>query len=35
MSYWLWKVKVISSGKVGWVAEGDGQHYYLEANLPP
>lgn len=35
MSYWLWKVKVISSGETGWVAEGDGQSYFIEAIGPP
>lgn len=29
-SYWFWKVKVLSSGEVGWVAEGDASHYYIE-----
>jgi hypothetical protein len=35
ISYWLWKVKVISSGETGWVAEGDGQNYFIEAIVPP
>ena len=35
ISYWLWKVKVISGGKIGWVAEGDGQNYFLEPNWRP
>jgi len=37
ISYWLWKVKVISGGKkTGWVAEGDGQNMFIEAiNIPP
>ena|GEM_PF-4190338 len=35
MSYWLWKVKVISSGETGWVAEGDGQNYFIWAIGPP
>lgn len=34
ISYWFWKVKVISTGKTGWVAEGDGQNYYLEPHTP-
>lgn len=34
ISYWLWKVKVQSSGKSGWVAEGDGQNYFIESNMP-
>ena len=29
-SYWFWKVKVLPSGEVGWVAEGDHSHYYIE-----
>lgn len=29
-SYWFWKVKVLPSGKVGWIAEGDHSHYYIE-----
>lgn len=28
-SHWFWKVTVISSGEVGWVAEGDDSHYYI------
>jgi hypothetical protein len=37
ISYWLWQVKVISGGKkTGWVAEGDGQNYFIEStNVPP
>ena len=36
ISYWLWKVKVLPGGKIGWVAEGDGQHTFIEPNnLPP
>jgi hypothetical protein len=34
ISYWLWKVKVQSSGKIGWVAEGDRQNYFIESNAP-
>jgi hypothetical protein len=29
-AYWFWKVKVLSSGEIGWVAEGDSSHYYIE-----
>jgi PBP1b-binding outer membrane lipoprotein LpoB len=29
-SYWFWKVKVLPSGEIGWVAEGDASHYYIE-----
>ena len=37
ISYWLWQVKVNSGGKkTGWVAEGDGQNYFIEStNIPP
>jgi len=34
ISYWLWKVKVISIGKTGWVAEGNGQNHFIEQNGP-
>jgi hypothetical protein len=34
MSYWLWKVNVISIGKTGWVAEGDGQSSFIVPNGP-
>ena len=34
ISYWLRKVKVLSSGETGWVAEGDGQSYFIESNMP-
>jgi hypothetical protein len=34
MSYWFWKVEVISNQKTGWVAEGDGVHYFIESNMP-
>lgn len=34
ISYWLWKVKVISNGKTGWVAEGDGSNYFIESQAP-
>ena len=29
-AYWFWKVKVLPGGEVGWVAEGDSSHYYIE-----
>lgn len=29
-SYWFWKVVVTSSGEIGWVAEGDYTHYFIE-----
>lgn len=29
-SYWFWQVEVISTGEIGWVAEGDASHYFLE-----
>jgi hypothetical protein len=29
-SYWFWKVVVIPSGEVGWVAEGDYTHYFFQ-----
>jgi hypothetical protein len=29
-AYWFWKVKVLPSGEIGWVAEGDSSHYYIE-----
>jgi hypothetical protein len=29
-SYWFWKVVVIPSGEVGWVAEGDYTHYFIQ-----
>ena len=35
IGYWLWKVKIISSGKTGWVAEGDAQNEFLDFHLPP
>jgi len=31
-TYWFWKVSVIPSGEIGWVAEGDSQHYFIEAS---
>ena len=34
ISYWLWKVEVISIGKTGWVAEGDGQNSFIVPNGP-
>lgn len=33
--YWLWKVKDLSRGTVGWVAEGDGYNRFLEPNWSP
>ena len=35
VGYWLWKVKVLPGGKTGWVAEGDGQNYFIARNVPP
>jgi hypothetical protein len=35
ISYWLWKVKVISNRKIGWVAEGDAYNQFLDPNMPP
>jgi hypothetical protein len=29
-SYLFWKVKVLPGGEIGWVAEGDDSHYYIE-----
>ncbi|HET9913339.1 MAG TPA: hypothetical protein VFQ13_15700 [Anaerolineales bacterium] len=29
-SYWFWKVVVIPSGEIGWVAEGDYSHYFIQ-----
>ncbi len=29
-SYYFWKVVVIPSGEIGWVAEGDYTHYFIE-----
>lgn len=29
-SYWFWKVVVIPSGEVGWIAEGDYTHYFIQ-----
>ena len=29
-SYWFWKVRVIPTGEVGWVSEGDSSHYFIE-----
>jgi hypothetical protein len=34
ISYWLWKVKAISIGKTGWVAEGDGQNSFIVPRGP-
>jgi hypothetical protein len=31
----MWKVKVLSSGKTGWVAEGDAQNEFIHPNIPP
>ena len=30
VSYWFWKVEVISTGEIGWVAEGDSLNYFIE-----
>jgi hypothetical protein len=30
VSYWFWKVEVISTGEIGWVAEGDTSNYFIE-----
>jgi len=30
VSYWFWKVEVISTGEIGWVAEGDSSIYFIE-----
>ena len=30
ISYLFWKVAVIPSGELGWVAEGDSSHYFIE-----
>ncbi len=30
VSYWFWKVEVISTGETGWVAEGDSSNYFIE-----
>jgi hypothetical protein len=29
-AYWFWEVKVLPSGEIGWVAEGDSSHYFIE-----
>jgi hypothetical protein len=29
-TYWFWKAKVLPSGEIGWVAEGDFSHYFFE-----
>ena len=29
-AYLFWKVAVIPSGEIGWVAEGDSSHYFFE-----
>jgi len=28
-SYWFWKVVVVPTGEIGWVAEGDSSHYFI------
>ncbi|MBK9924265.1 MAG: hypothetical protein IPP66_03145 [Anaerolineales bacterium] len=28
--YWLWKVEVLPNGEIGWVAEGDFFHHFVE-----
>jgi len=30
VSYWFWKVEVISTGKIGWVAEGNSLNNFIE-----
>ena len=30
VSYWFWKVEVIATGEIGWVAEGDSLNYFIE-----
>jgi len=30
VSYWFWKVEVISTGEIGWVAEGNSLNYFIE-----
>lgn len=30
VSYWFWKVEVMSTGEIGWVAEGDSSNYFIE-----
>jgi len=30
VSYWFWKVEVIATGEIGWVAEGDSSNYFIE-----
>jgi len=30
VSYWFWKVEVLPNGEIGWVAEGDSSHYFIE-----
>jgi hypothetical protein len=30
VSYVFWKVVVIPGGEIGWVAEGDNSHYFIE-----
>jgi hypothetical protein len=32
--YLFWKVQVVPSGEIGWVAEGDSLHYFVEAPTP-
>jgi hypothetical protein len=29
-SYWFWKVGVLPGAEIGWVAEGDSLHYFIE-----
>jgi hypothetical protein len=31
-AYWFWKVQVIPTGEIGWVAEGTSSHYFIEAD---
>lgn len=30
VSYWFWKVEVIATGEIGWVAEGDSLNNFIE-----
>ncbi|MFT3890442.1 MAG: SH3 domain-containing protein [Anaerolineales bacterium] len=32
--YLFWKVQVASTGEIGWVAEGDSLHYFVDAPTP-
>ena len=30
VSYWFWKVEVLPTGEIGWVAEGNSLNYFIE-----